>query len=245
MEKKASSTRHTHASPVCVRRCAFRWELLVYVFPQPLKVHVCVAVRFLGQDRRPLFGLVSMSRGEEGGVSSTRWPAAGCCGMLMAASSPNMPVNWWWCAPGKGSCMPLCGWGNPPGAHRWCGWKLCGSVREVELLLRSSGLSGGVMLPSAACGEFAIRGCCSYGTMHETFPSCLILVRVWGTRPVTGPYVSMQAGSAFMLGSSANKSRAAWKGVELIRNLPWMLGLFPGRKLVSTSERRSSAIMLL
>lgn len=45
--------------PVCVRWCALRCELFVYVFPQPTKSHVCVATLFLGQDRRPRLGFGS------------------------------------------------------------------------------------------------------------------------------------------------------------------------------------------
>lgn len=45
-------------SPVCVLMCALRWELFVYVFPQPGNSQLCVAARFLAHDLRPRFGLM-------------------------------------------------------------------------------------------------------------------------------------------------------------------------------------------
>lgn len=185
-------------------------------------------------------------------MSKTRWPAA-CC-RPMAASSPKTPVSLcWWSASVKEKCIAPCWWGNLAGALQWCRGKVCGNVGEVEVqiwrcwlsgFIRSSGLSGGVMLPIAPCGELASRGC-SLKTMHETFPSCLILVQLWGARPMTGPYVSTETGSALMFGCSRNTPWVVWKGVELTKNLPWIPELLAGRKLVSMSERRSSAIRLL
>lgn len=66
--------------------CALRWELLVYVLPQPGYSQLCVAVRLRAHERRPRLGLQSSggppagkysSTGELGGVTSSPGSPAG------------------------------------------------------------------------------------------------------------------------------------------------------------------------